>query len=374
MAYDVVVVGGGVIGLSTAYYLAKNGARVAVLERGEPGTLASNASAGMIAAQLEPEGGGTLYDFSIHSRSLYPALCAQLLAETGVDVELMRSGFIQLAVDEAAVAHQKAMIAWQTGSGQRAGWKTPEEIAELIPGIAPVLGAFWAPDDMHLFPARLVEAFAVGCARLGVEVVTHCEVACIGDDGTVVAANGEAYKAGRVIVAGGCLSPNLLGGVKLPVFPVKGQIMSVKLPRHLQGPWTAQCMPVFGPKVVLGSASIYFTPKRDGNMLVGATAEQTFDRSLTLRGLNAVMDAALRYMPILAEAQIVSTWTGLRPGTPDHLPVIGPVPGHERIFACTGHYRHGILLAPATGEAVAAMMAGRPTMVDLSSFSPERFL
>lgn len=373
MSYDVIVVGAGVVGLSTAYHLARDGAKVAVIERGEPGTVASNASAGMIAAQLEPEGGGTLYQFSIHSRSLYPAFVKSLVAESGVDPELMASGFIQLAADDEAVAHQKDMIRWQTESGQRAGWMTPDQLAGHIPGLAvdQVKGAFVAPDDLHLLPGRLVEALAVACARRGVTVMTHTEVIRLDDDGTVITARG-AFHADKVVLAGGTYSA-ALAGMNLPVFPVKGQIMSVRLPRHLAGPWTAQCTPVFGPKIVGGNASIYFTPKRDGTMLVGATAEQTYDRSLTMWGMQEITRAALRFLPILAEATIVSSWTGLRPGTPDHLPIIGALPGRPRIIACTGHYRHGILLAPATGEAMAALLGGRPTSVDLGSFAPERF-
>jgi len=120
-------------------------------------------------------------------------------------------------------------------------------------------------------------------------------------------------------------------------------------------------------------ASIYFTPKRDGTVLVGATAEFTYERANTLGGFAAVTQAALQIMPFLAEAQVVTSWAGLRPGTPDHLPVIGQVEGRPRVWVCSGHYRHGILLAPATGEAMAALLSGRPTAVGLGEFAPSRF-
>lgn len=371
-SFDVVIAGGGIVGLACAYHLARAGARVAVAEREAPGAGASVAAAGMLAAQHEPQGDGPLYRLCLGSRDAWPALAADLLAETGMDVELVRSGILSLAATPAEAEHLQATAAWQEASGQATRWWPAAVVAQHLPGAAPTCGGLLAPADMQLRADRAVQALHQACRRRGVAVRCGVEVTGFRTSGHrvegVETSAGPLAATTTVLAAGawaGALASRL--GVRLPVFPVRGQVLTL-LPDHgAAGPWTAALTPVFGP-------GCYLVPRRDGHLLVGATMEPDagFDRRVTLGAIARLGQAAAALLPALARAPLGPAWSGLRPGTPDGLPYLGPLPDWQGIVAATGHLRNGILLAPATGAAVAALCAGRPPAVDLAPFAPGR--
>ncbi len=372
-APDVVVVGGGLAGLSSAYTLARAGVRVTLVERDAPGSGASGAAAGMLAAQHEPEADGPFYRLCVHSRDLWPELAGDLLAETGVDVELARGGIVSLADTPDAEDHLGLQATWQAAGGQAVRWWTPAAVQAHLPGAAATRGALWAVADGQVEAPRAVQALHLACVRRGVTFHVGTQVLGFQTTGRrVVGVDTTAgpISAGTVVLAAGVWSGALASwlGVRLPMFPVKGQMLALRPDGPGTGPWTARLTPVYG-------SGCYLVPKRDGRVVVGATAEPEagFDRRVTVGAVARLGQAAAALIPDLERAPLVATWSGLRPGTPDRLPHLGPLPGWEGVVAATGHFRNGVLLTPVTGQVVADLCTGRTPAVDLQAFDPGRF-
>lgn len=367
-AVDVAVVGGGVIGCSVAYHAARSGARVALLEAGQVGTGASGAAAGMLAAQAEAHEPGPFLDLLLASRRLHKPLGEQLYEETGLDPEYVWDGTLNAAqdtADEEALAEQ---YSWQKRLDLPVQWLGAEETHSLEPALSPeVSAALYLPEDGQVNSPRLVQALALAATFKGVEIkeftrVTGFEV----EGGRVVGVRTTqgTVPAGAVVLAGGASSGLLSAelGLRLPVHPVKGSILSVNARPALTKAniWGSRC---------------YAVSKRDGRMVVGATVEPgVHDRRPTLGGVARLSTAAIELIPDLRHAPFGSVWGGLRPGTPDGQPILGPVEGLEGLLLATGHYRNGVLLAPITGETVAALALGETSPVDISPFTYEKLL
>jgi glycine oxidase len=367
-APDVLVVGGGVIGCSVAYYAARAGARVTLVERDRPGAQASSAAAGMLAPLAEDARPGPFLDLALASLGLYGGLVEELRERTGIDVELLRAGLLRLAFDTDDAAAYRASLAWQQDLGLPVQWIDAAEVRRLAPLAAPsVSGAVYSRAEPQVNPVRLVEAFARGAAALGAEVEVGRVVRGLLREGERVVgvrlADGEAA-AGHVVLAPGAWAAACGEwlGITLPVEPVKGQMLAVQ---------------PGGPPLLhtLYGRRGYLVPKADGTVHVGATVEHAgFDRRVTVAGINALLEMVATIAPALGEAGFVRAWAGLRPGTPDHLPLLGPVPGLEGVSLAAGHYRNGILLAPITGEVVTQAALGGSPALPLAPFSLERFL
>jgi len=353
---DVVVVGAGLVGLAATAARAARGARVLLLadvRRGE----ASPAAAGVLAPSVNP-GTGAAQQVAVAARDRYPAFVAALRERTGIDVPLNTLGILQLALGDEEAALLEA------GAPPAAHWLDPVALLALEPGLGHAAGAIFHPRDGAVNNLVLMRALktAVGRdPRVAVSSDAAVELA-FGDDGaTVLTRDGARHTGEKIVLAAGAWAPHVDGLPRpLPIEPVRGQMMSVasKLLRH----------------VVYAGAG-YAVPRPDGRTLVGATVERVgFEPMHTESGIAEVRGIAAAVSPHLAPAPMLNAWAGLRPMTPDGLPIIGPDPTHPAVVYACGHSRNGVLLAPATGELVAAVCVGEAPEFDLTPFAVERFV
>lgn len=363
---DVLILGGGVIGMLSAVALARRGARVAVLERGSPMREASWAGAGILSPiypWLYPDGLSHLVNRSL---ALYPGLVAELMELSGVDPQHRRCGLIIPVYRASEWANLAPAIPWS----RRFGWDvrrlTAAEATEVEPCLSDrALGGLYWPDVGQVRNPRLARAAETAAQKLGVVVRSGEEVTGFERDGdriNAVRTRHGRFVAARYLIAAGSWSGELAGaaGFELPVAPVKGQIL---LLRSRPGTLTR----------IVKHDQAYLVPRLDGRILVGATMEMAgFDRRTTLSGLHFLSGALLDMAPSLAEAEVEHHWMGFRPGTPDGLPYLGAVPGTSNLFAAAGHYRNGVILAPATAEAVACLLSGEAPPVALDAFAVGR--
>jgi glycine oxidase len=362
--HDVVIVGSGVIGLAIAREVCRNRS-VVVLERGPVGEGTSWAAAGMLSPQSEADHAGPFFEFSRASFNLFEKFTADLKAESGIDPGYERSGLLVLAstAEESAVLRLRAE--WQQRAGFSAKIIDRAEALEMEPLLtADFRDALYLPDDQQVTPRRLVAALAESCRRRGVEIRSGTPVtAVLSDAGRVtgVIGNGNVIPARQVVLAAGVWSGTIDGlAPKIPVYPRKGQILSLQMPertfRHM-----------------IRWRHAYFVPRPDGDLVVGATDENVgFDRSVTPAGIGRLLADAQEISSNVGSYAIRETWSGLRPGTPDELPIIGESALKGLIYAA-GHYRNGILLAPLTSVIIAALIEGTQVPAAIDAFSPMRW-
>ncbi|HEX6971752.1 MAG TPA: glycine oxidase ThiO, partial [Limnochordia bacterium] len=366
-----VIVGGGVIGLATAYFLSRWGLPVTVVERGRAGREASFAAAGMLAVGCETERPGPFFVLSQSSRALYARWAAALERQTGVDVEYQASGIVEVAHDPAEAERLRAQIEWQRAFGLAAEWLSADELRRRLPALArSACGAAFYPGDGQVNNRQLAVALREACLRQGVDLREETEVIGWLTDSDprgdrrvrgVVTSVGEIAARWTVLAAGAwsrLLARQL--DIDLPVRPVKGQIVEARV----RAPYAH----------IVYAGKVYLVPKPGGRLLIGATQEEAgFDRRPTLGAASRLLDAAQAAAPALEESEWVDTWAGLRPGTPDGWPILGPAPQWQGLLLATGHFRNGILLAPITGLITAQRIAGRPLAVNWRPFSLDRF-
>jgi len=366
-ASDIVVVGGGVIGCGIAHRLAGEGATVTVVERAaRVATESSGAAAGILAPPVHATA-PHLFDLALASHPLFPSLAEQLRDETGLDIELHRSGAIDVARDETGEELLRDKLRWLQEGGHDVRWLDREDTLALEPALDPeVRGAFYDEDGYQIRPGRFNEALARAAAHRGVRFELNAEV--MGFEGgrprvTGVKTARGTIGAGHVVVAAGAWA-SFCGewlDVNVPVFPARGQILTLySLPPPIK-------------RIVYG-AGIYLLPRLDGTIIVGATAERVgFDRSLTASALAWLLSTPRLLVPALADAAFDRAWTGLRPGSPDDLPIIGRAPGWDNVTLATGHYRNGIMLAPITAQLVANLVLHAQGSPLLDHVRAERF-
>jgi glycine oxidase len=362
---DCIVIGGGVMGCAVALRLAQAGVKTLVLERSIPGAEASSAAAGILAAQEEAAGPGPLFDLCIFSRAMFPALAAELLVATGLDVMLRDTGLLSACFDERDRADLERRYAYQRDLGLRAAWIGGDEARRIEPSLSPdVVGALHFPDDGQVDPPALLRALSHAAARAGVEFLSGAHVRRVVADGGRVAGvevEGERIGARAVVLAAGSWSSLVEGGGLPPraVRPLRGQIAQLE----------TRPPAIRGTIVVRGG---YVVGRADGRVLAGSTMEQVgFDKRVTAAGLRHVLDVAVRLAPALAQAPVTATWANFRPTTEDQLPVIGETSVHGLVVA-TGHFRNGILLAPITADIVRDLVVSGRSSVDLAPFAASR--
>jgi len=371
MNCDVLIIGGGVIGLSIARELHNRGTRrITVVDRGKLGCEASWAAAGMLAPNIETDASEDFRHFGTESLDAYPNFAASLFDETGVDIELDRSGTLCLAFDESDAGKLAEIYRQQSLRNVRVEQLASAEILSLDPEISPAAhAALFYPNDWQVENRKLIVALRRFAETRDIRIVENTEISELLNDGRRVRGaqtlDGELLADTTVLATGAWTSLIKIGNAAwpIPVKPIRGQMISFasneKLLRH-----------------VVYSRRGYVVPRADGRLLVGATVEDVgFDKSTTSEGIDLLQAAGIEIAPAIANLPIAETWAGLRPFAFDGLPVLGNVPDFENVLVATAHYRNGILLAPKTAEIIADKILTNTTsqfleLYDVGRLSP----
>jgi glycine oxidase len=367
-AGDVVVVGGGVVGLGVAWRAAQAGMAVTVVDPA-PGRGASWAAAGMLAPVTEVHyGEQALLRLNLAAADRWPAFAAELEEAAGAPIGYRRCGTLTVARDADDNAALEDLYRFQLRCGLQVERLRSRDCRRLEPGLAPsVRGGVLAPGDHQVDNRAMADALVAAGERAGVRLLLGraAELLVDGERVTgVTLAGGASLPAGTVVLAAGCWSRDLggLAGELLPpVRPVKGQLL------HLRGP---AADPLCRRNV--RGLEVYVVPRADGRVVVGATVEeQGFDARVTAGAVHDLLRAALELLPDVAELELAETVAGLRPGSPDNAPLLGPA-GVDGLVVATGHYRNGILLAPVTADAVAELLVSGRVPAAIAAFRPDR--
>lgn len=351
------------IGSACARELARAGRSVLVvdpdLNRGE----AWRAAAGMLAPQIEAHEGDPLFELALGGREFYVGLSAALAERTGIDVGLWREGIAHVALDEGDVLRLRAKVAWQRQQGHLCDWLEAGEVRARWPWMGPTLGALWAPREGALDPVRLVAALRADAAAAGGRMVRDeaVRIDVRGDRVVGVVGRSGRYTGEQVVVAAGAWSP-LLASLPRPlaVVPVRGQMAAL--------PW-----PIDVPHAIVYAKDCYVVA-RGGEAVCGSTMECAgFEPAVTSDGLARILAATTAVLPALGAAPVTRSWAGLRPMTPDGLPILGPEPRLRGLWYATGHGRNGILLAGITALMLRLLINGQTPTEDLSALRPDRF-
>lgn len=367
---DAIVIGGGVIGLAVARALKAKGLQsVTLVERGQLGMEASRAAAGMLAPQVEADRPDAFLELACRSRDHYPDFAAALFEETGIDIELERTGTLLLSFtdeDEAAARHR---YDWQSRAGLRVEQLTSALARELEPCLSPLArSALRFPRDWQVENRKLLAALAASANKLRVRLLTNTRAeSLITERGRVtgVETSEGRLSAPVVVVAGGAWASLLTTTDKhapsVRIEPVRGQMLCFEarpaIARHV----------IYSPRG-------YLVPRLDGRLLCGSTAERAgYEKRVTSDGRQTMMAQALEIAPGVSRLPLTDSWAGLRPRAADDWPVLGMSAELDGLCYATGHYRNGILLAPLTGELIAAQITGADCSSQLDAFSPNRF-
>jgi glycine oxidase len=374
--YDYAILGGGIVGLSLAWRLAERGQRVALLDRKRVGQEASSAAAGMLAPSSEAQFGETpLARLGVAAVRFYDGFIEALSARSSEDIDYGQGPSLLAALDRDDAASLRHNLTLQRALDLPVRWISRDECQALEPTLSPrVVGGVLCESDKWVDNCQLIKALAIACKRAGVKMIENTfarlwlsddtsSPACLGlrpDDG-----EGEPIAARVTILAAGAWSaqawPDDYPGPRPPIRPVKGQIMAV------------QSTPGLSLSHTVRSPRVYLVPRRNGQVIVGATSEERgFDRSLTAGGLYHLLQNAVELWPAIQELEVTSTWTGLRPGIHDNLPLLGPSSHVAHLHYATGHYRNGILLGPITASLLAQSLLSGELPDALTPFLPSR--
>jgi glycine oxidase len=362
---DAIVVGAGIAGLAVAHRACARGLRPLVLDRARPGGGTTRVAAGMLAPVSEATfGEEELLALNLAAAARWPDWAGEL------GLEPPAQGTLIVARDRDQAEALERQLAFRREHGLAVERLRPSEARRREPALAPAVRlALDVPDDHAADPATLVAALTAALERSGGEIRTGADVAELlvagGRAAGVRLAGGERIGAGHVVVAAGAWSGELPGvpdTARVPVRPVKGQLL------HLRDP----AGPGLVERVVRGE-EMYLVPRGDGRYVLGATVEERgWDTSITAGAVHDLLRAAAELVPGVLELEVVEALAGLRPGTPDNAPALGPG-AIEGLHWATGHFRHGILQAPVTGDAVVAGLLGEPGLDVAAPFTPLRF-
>lgn len=366
---EVLIIGGGVIGLAIARQLHRQGIKkIKILERGRVGREASFAAAGMLAPHAETDRADDFFHFCHASGELYPNFARQLFDETGVDIELDQNGTLYAAFNADDVEEIRRRFKWQQAAGFAVERLNAAEVGKLEPFVSPdVREALFFPNDWQVENRKLLAALRQYAVLNQVEIVEHAAVErLLIENGAVTGAATatQDYTAVTTVLTTGAWTSfvAVAGAFALPpIKPVRGQMISFQTAKRLF-------------QKVIYSPRGYLVPRRDGRILIGATVEDVgFAPETTAAGIEFLRANALEIAPSLVNLEIAEKWSGLRPFAADGLPVLGALPGVENLLTATAHYRNGILLAPKTAEIIAEAIIGSAESKYLKIFNPRRF-
>jgi glycine oxidase len=349
--WDVIVVGGGIIGLTLSIALHKRGVRVLVVERGEPGREASYAAAGMLA-DCPLETPSALQPLATASARMYPEFVHELQDESGMKVDLRDDGTLLFAPEPVSVQ-----------PGFAAEGRLPAPLSVLEPALAEMNVPAIYLKERSVDPRALVAAALKAAKHRGVDIssgTTVNDVLLSEGRVTGISTDRTHYRAPRVVNCAGAWAGSF-STHRFPTRPVKGQMLAVACAQH----------DVL--RHVIRAPEVYLVPRSDGRILIGSTLEEAgYDKRTDADTIHRLHQAAVRLVPALGQARILEAWAGLRPGTPDDLPILGATTA-SGYFVATGHFRDGILLTPVTAHVMAQIITGVQTDYDISAFSPARF-
>ncbi|MCR8644978.1 glycine oxidase ThiO [Paenibacillus sp. N1-5-1-14] len=360
---DVVIIGGGVIGCSIAYQLAKRGIQAIILEKDRIASGASSAAAGMLGAQSEQFQSPALFDLARQSRAMFPSLATELREASGIDIGFMQFGMLKVALSPNEAAELQLTTSKQLSVGEQAEWLDAYAARQLEPELSDhIIGAMHIPGDGHVVAPDLTQAFARSSIRHGVEIREFAEVLqLLHRDGQIegVKTSKETLYCKQVIVATGAMTQPFFAkvGVHVPIYPVKGECFAVRMAK-----------PLFQKTIY--TESCYLVPKRSGEILIGATTTPNcWDTKVTLQGLVTLFERAQQLIPAIRHTEWSRTWAGLRPQTATGMPYMGEHPQLRGLFLAAGHYRNGILLSPITGHIMAELITGHTPIQDIRLFA-----
>ncbi|MEU9465182.1 glycine oxidase ThiO [Streptomyces avermitilis] len=371
---DVLVVGGGIIGLVTAWRAAQRGFATAVVDP-DPGGGAAQVAAGMLAAVTELHyGEQTLLGLNLASARRYPDFAAELTEATGQDLGYRPCGTLAVALDADDRAQLRELHALQRRSGLESEWLNGRECRRLEPMLAPgVRGGLRVDGDHQIDPRRLAKALVTACELAGVvfhRVWAERLFLVRGRAAGVITRDGAELAAGQIVLAGGSLSGQLAGvpdDVLPPVRPVKGQVLRLTVPKRY-APFLSRTV-----RAVVRGSQVYLVPRESGELVVGATSEELgWDTTVTAGGVYELLRDAHELVPGITELPLTETRAGLRPGSPDNAPLLGPTE-LDGLLLATGHFRNGVLLTPVTGDAMAHVLTTGELPDEARPFTPRRF-
>jgi glycine oxidase len=363
--FDVAIAGGGVIGGAIAMELARAGLRVAVFDRQQPGLEASWASAGILSPAPENPGMIAMVEMGKASFARYPEFVARVEEISGIKTGFRPKGTLEALFSHDTKAELSTIIAVHHGLGLKAEPLRAEDARELEPALSEeVEAAVLRPEEASIDNRALTVAVLEAAQRSGAEIFPGCGARAVwreSDRCKGLVLQNEKIEAQWTIIAAGCFSAAIDGVARYgPVRPAKGQMVALR----------ADDLKI---ERVLWSEKIYLVPRNDGRILAGATVEHAgFDKRVTAGGIEKILSAAIELAPRLKDARIEETWAGLRPDTPDHMPILGPTDADGLLMA-TGHFRSGILLTPITARLMREWITEQRVSVDWERFSPMRF-
>jgi glycine oxidase len=367
--YDAVIVGGGIIGGSIAFDLARRNLRVAVLDRQELMHEATWAAAGMLSPAPDCPAAIPLVPLGRASLALYPKFIEAVEEASGIRTGFRTGGAVEVIFHGDAERELSTLVALHHGLGLACEPLPLDEARNMAPALGrDARAAAFLPDECSVDPRALASAVLAGAASAGAALWPGFEVTSLALDGKkcagVKTSSGEIFQASQVVLAAGCWSSQIPEAAPYaPTLPVRGQMAAV---RHSGTPIQR----------VLRSERGYLVPrgvKCPQTVVVGSTIENAgYEKHVTSGGIEKILSAANELAPEFEKAEIIETWSGLRPGSPDQLPILGPADLDGLVIA-TGHYRNGILLAPVTAKLIGEWIAERRTSLDWEAFSPLRF-
>jgi glycine oxidase len=363
--FDVAIAGGGLIGGAIAFELARAGLQVALFDRQQPGEGASWAAAGILSPAPENAGMISTVPLGRSSLQLYPEFVATVEEISGQSVGYRARGTLEALFSTDAQEKLSTIIALHHGLALKAEPVSAEDAREMEPALSPELeAAVFRPDEACVDNRALTKAVLTAAQHSGLKIFPASNVQSIAKDGgrcDGLFVDGEKVESRWTVIAAGCSSAEIKGAAHYaPVRPAKGQMIALR-PKDLS------------IERVLWSDDVYLVPRNDGRILAGATVEYVgFDKNVTVGAVQKILTAALQLAPALTDAQIEETWAGLRPDSPDHLPIMGPT-DLDGLLIATGHFRSGILLAPITAKLIREWITTQSVRQDWARFSPMRF-